>query len=269
MKILKIFPALCVLRAFSSMGEPCNDRDVFLGMKKIIIKSPKYGIREVLIDDEDYIRVCSIHWNLQKDRNMFYAVSNTGKIKMHRFVLGEVVSSVIIDHADRNGLNNQKQNLRRTDRRGNGQNRGKNKLGEPSTSKFKGVSWIIKEELWRVAIRIGEKPTHLGYFDDEVSAGIAYNHAAKEHFREFAHYNDIPNWENIVVKPKKRAKSSEYRGVYYKAKTGRWGAAIYTPNPRQHLHIGYFSTEKEAALAYNKKALEVLGDKAKLNTIKK
>lgn len=52
---------------------------------------------------------------------------------------------------------------------------------------------------------------------------------------------------------------SKFRGVHFNQ--GRWRASMaYRPK-----HIGYFDTELEAALAYDVKAFQLLGDKANLN----
>jgi hypothetical protein len=63
-------------------------------------------------------------------------------------------------------------------------------------------------------------------------------------------------------------KSSKYRGVCLdntKSVKGKWRANIKHKGVK--IHIGLFDTEKEAAEAYNKKAIELLGDAAKLNVI--
>jgi hypothetical protein len=53
---------------------------------------------------------------------------------------------------------------------------------------------------------------------------------------------------------KPRRTSSLYRGVGFVKRTGKWTAAIKTD---RRIHIGTFTTELEAALAYNMKAREL------------
>ena len=60
-------------------------------------------------------------------------------------------------------------------------------------------------------------------------------------------------------KKSKRKTTSQYKGVYRRG--NRWGA--YCNNKR----IGSFSTEAEAAIAYNTKAVELYGEYACLNVI--
>lgn len=64
---------------------------------------------------------------------------------------------------------------------------------------------------------------------------------------------------------KKRANtSSVYKGVYWKKDRGKWRAVIIFNKP---IHIGYFTSEIDAAKSYNVKALELYGEFAKLNQI--
>lgn len=67
-----------------------------------------------------------------------------------------------------------------------------------------------------------------------------------------------------------RITSSKYKGVYFRKDRNRWSAYIGGPtknktNPR--VWLGCFSTEGEAAAAYNRAAMEKYGEFAKLNEI--
>lgn len=65
----------------------------------------------------------------------------------------------------------------------------------------------------------------------------------------------------ITNKSKHGNFSSQWKGAY---KVGnRWKAAITVQN--RSVHLGYFNSEKDAALAYNEAALEYFGEFAKLN----
>lgn len=77
--------------------------------------------------------------------------------------------------------------------------------------------------------------------------------------------------QNAVNRPKfiKNA-TSKYKGVhwyrsYVKGKTPHWRAEIRFH--RKAIRLGRFETEKEAAIAYNKKAVELFGKFAYLNKI--
>ena len=59
--------------------------------------------------------------------------------------------------------------------------------------------------------------------------------------------------------------TSIYKGVFFDKKRNKWRAAIAKES--KFKFIGYYKSEAEAALAYNKKATEVFGEYAKLNVI--
>ena len=63
----------------------------------------------------------------------------------------------------------------------------------------------------------------------------------------------------------KKNASSQYVGVHYRADIKRWAAAIMYNY--KAIYIGVFKQEKDAALAYNKKAKELFGKFACLNQI--
>lgn len=70
-----------------------------------------------IIDEEDFGKVSKYNWFAHKEKNNTYVYANTilnGKrtcIKMHRIIMGANTGQMI-DHIDRNGLNNKKENLR-------------------------------------------------------------------------------------------------------------------------------------------------------------
>ena len=66
---------------------------------------------------------------------------------------------------------------------------------------------------------------------------------------------------------RKRSKNSSsiYKGVYWHKQHQKWGARIMID--RKQIHLGYFHDEKEAARAYNKRALELFGEYACLNDL--
>jgi AP2 domain len=47
-----------------------------------------------------------------------------------------------------------------------------------TTSRFRGVSWERTCRRWRAVIRCDERTLHLGLFDEEVDAALAYDAAA-------------------------------------------------------------------------------------------
>jgi len=64
---------------------------------------------------------------------------------------------------------------------------------------------------------------------------------------------------------KSRTGTSIYKGVYWHKKARKWAAGVTTGSKR--LHLGLFSEEDKAALAYNKAATKYFGEFARLNVL--
>lgn len=147
-----------------------------------------------IVDDEDYDLISNYNWYARVTKNSVYAVSNINKttVQMHRFILN-AGKEFMVDHIDRNGLNNTKINLRIASRSQNLMNSKKPKNGK--TSKYKGVCLNKQtpnnKKCWRAEIRINRKSHFIGYFYNEKDAAIAYNKKAKELFGDFARLNKI------------------------------------------------------------------------------
>lgn len=111
------------------------------------------------------------------------------RVVMARVIGRELVNGEIVDHINRNPLDNRRNNLRLATRKTNGQNRAQNRN---SRSKYKGVCWFKAGRNWRATISVDGKQYTVGYFDTIRDAVIAYNLAAKEYFGEFAYINPVP-----------------------------------------------------------------------------
>lgn len=164
-------------------------------MKIITINSPTHGIHEVLVDDEYYDMLNAVKWVIRKNEDCIYAQhsmpypsSKKGQkaIQMHRVILGLRNPKIFVDHKDRNGLNNQKNNLRACTTSENNKNR-----KSVGASKYLGVGIKVNKTktYWRATISVNNKGIYLGVFKDEEAAARAYDEAAKIHHGEFANLN--------------------------------------------------------------------------------
>lgn len=159
-------------------------------MKSFEIISKKFGIFQVLVDDEDYDRTIKFKWHVNKTpHNVFYVcryIKVNGKQKyqkLHRFLMNVVDPKVLVDHVDGNGLNNQRStNLRIATGSQNGMNRRKQ---NNNTSGFKGVGWHKQCEKFTATIAINGRNKHLGLFSTAEEASKVYETKAKELFGEF------------------------------------------------------------------------------------
>lgn len=143
-----------------------------------------------LVDDIDFINLSKYNWYAASSGNTFYAIGwvKGRRIKMHRFLMNVTDSKNLVDHEDRDGLNNQKYNLRVCTKAQNNANR-VSKNG--STSKYLGVYFDKQLQQFRTRIRKDKKLFHLGTFDNEEVAAIAYNKAAMQLHGKFANLNKV------------------------------------------------------------------------------
>lgn len=80
-------------------------------MKKIIVNSTKHGIKEILVDDEDFDFLNQKNWQIAKGPMTFYAIRHQrfgNKIRkrfyMHRVILNlKYGDKTNTDHRDHNG----------------------------------------------------------------------------------------------------------------------------------------------------------------------
>lgn len=143
------------------------------------------------VDDEDLERLNSHRWFVIKKKHTCYAVAfkkvdgKTVSTTMHR-LLTAAKDGELVDHMDRNGLNNKKSNLRICNISENSTNR-KKKAG--TSSNYRGVSYAKKNKAWFVFISKNKKKKFIGAFKDEEQAARAYDREAKILHGQFANLN--------------------------------------------------------------------------------
>jgi len=112
-------------------------------------------------------------------------------------------------------------------------------------------------ELWEAAIRKDGIQTAIGAFNDEVAAASAYNDYARKMWGEYAALNDIEEVDYKRMRHLKPENSrSRFRGVTMH-RCGKWTARLTINGKRKTL--GYFTTEEDAARAYNRAYEEYTG----------
>jgi hypothetical protein len=132
------------------------------------------------VDAEDYEKVRQFKWRAQWNGKTFVAVGKPGL--MSRFVLGVTDSEVFVDHENHDTLNNQKSNLRRSDKFTNGYNRKRN---SNNASGHKGVYKHSEANGWQWQINANGK-RYGGYCTSIEEAISARREAAIRLHGEFA-----------------------------------------------------------------------------------
>lgn len=140
------------------------------------------------VDAEDFDRLNKYSWHVVIRPYTNYAVANIkGKVvQMHRLIV-KCPLNKIVDHKNRNGLDNRKENLRICTRSQNRMNCIKNRGNKTG---YKGVHKShMKSKPYRSQIRYHGKIYHLGCFRTAKAAARAYDVKSFELFGEFARGN--------------------------------------------------------------------------------
>lgn len=142
---------------------------------------------EIQVDDEDHEWLEMIPWHINGYAKTHFGTGRTSiKIHLHKLVLGlHYHRSVMVDHIDRNPLNNQKSNLRIANRHQNGYNR---KSAKNSSSKYLGVMKRYNG-VWQAVITTNGVSKSIGTFPSEIDAAVSYDIMAKLLHGEFASLN--------------------------------------------------------------------------------
>ncbi len=237
---------------------------------------------DVQIDDEDWDKVKGYTWYVDmpyfikkgryKIQASYYFPDKTHKtIILSRVIMGVAFSDkdVIVDHIDGNTLDNRKQNLRVCN---NTQNCWNQKRPKNSKTGYKGVCYDKTCNKYRAYLTKHRKRCNLGYYVSPEEAAKAYDKGALLCYGEYARLNfDAASYTEQDIQWAKehlenntsvlKNRSSKYCGVH--RHYSKWQARI-TVN-RISYELGTFNTEVEAAMVRDRKALELLGDGAKLN----
>jgi hypothetical protein len=179
--------------------------------------------RYVYVDPADFEWLSRWKWHVMGD---YAARYEKGKVVlMHRQILPPP-KGMIVDHVNRNKLDNSRANLRICTHRENTRNRAK-PIG--CASRFKGVCREKKTGKWKAAVRSGPEPVYLGTFDDEVEAARAYDRRAVEVFGEFARLNFPDEWPPERRDAVRREVEKAGRSEGQKVKTRKTPARAETP----------------------------------------
>jgi len=147
-----------------------------------------------IIDDEDFELIKDFKWCFdgryayrRQHIRMEGRKQISQKIYLHK-LLNQTPKGFDTDHINMDKLDNRKSNLRSSTRSGNEANKPK-KAG--CSSQYKGVCWFKLRKKWKAEIRCNGKGNHIGLFDSETEAALAYNEKALEIHGDFARLNII------------------------------------------------------------------------------
>jgi hypothetical protein len=138
---------------------------------------PLHGGRFALVDDEDFAALSGYRWHV--DSNGYARRSVPGSVGkhawMHRSLL-PLPSGQLVDHKNRDKLDNRRENLRPSSPAGNSRNRAA--IG--GSSAFKGVTWNAQCGRWQASIKVAyqhsttppvcSNPECVANFEEDVEA---------------------------------------------------------------------------------------------------
>lgn len=239
----------------------------------------------VLVDDADVEKILKHRWHIHKskrhlDLGIYYFISNASKkqntpaLRLHRYIL-DYYGDLSVDHINMNTLDCRKENLRIVPQITNIYNR---RIQSNCTSGNRGIYYTNNK--WFVAYTINDKRTAYSFPTQESAQCVAKylienRLADRGIFNSTDTYGVMPatfseestqilqRFINRTLKGLRCDRDNAYRGVHYTKSIGKWQSQLQV-NGKTH-YCGTFITELEAALAYDRKAYFLLGDKAKLN----
>lgn len=155
----------------------------------VVVKLAGRIARWATLDAVDLARVSAHRWYARESGRNTYAYGKVdGRwVFMHRFILG-VKDAEHIDHANGNGLDNRRRNLRlcsQTENHRNARRHADNRVGFKGVHKGRANG---RGERYHAQIRAGAIRRHIGTFDTPEEAHSAYCAAARELHGEFARF---------------------------------------------------------------------------------
>lgn len=184
------------------------------GVKHIALTRNKYAI----VDATDFAELNRWKWTAYYTCGKWYAGrTERGRcVLMHRQIMNPP-KGMVVDHKNRNGLDNTRDNLRIGTY---GQNNC-NRRPRGKTSQYKCVSYDKRRNKYRATAWKDGRSVHVGHYDDEIEAARAADRKNYEFNGEFAYLN-FPDeiHRNLTTEPQspQRQRAKKGKGTRKKAK---------------------------------------------------
>ena len=165
---------------------------------EMIIESKVYGTIIVKIDNDDLEKCSKLTWHYAKNKDSKYIQTRVkGKmIKLHRYIMNIDNSNLLVDHINRDTLDNRKSNLRICTYQQNSFNKS---IRIDNTSGITGISFHNINKKWRAKIKYNNLTIHLGYFEDINEALINRRVAEEILFGEYSPNEELKNVREELI----------------------------------------------------------------------
>ena len=133
----------------------------------------RYGKdRYILVSDSDFKKYSLVKVHLSQRGYAYYKLGKKS-IYLHKEIMGN--PNCVVDHKNGFPLDCRRSNLRLANKSTNGINSKKRK--NAVTSNFKGVDKCKNKSInqYRCRVTTDKKPVHIGYFNSQIHAAIAYD----------------------------------------------------------------------------------------------
>lgn len=228
-------------------------------MKRIPLTHGLYA----LVDDIDYNKLKDYPWCLvwkNKSNTVAYVSTRVSrkKTKMHHLILKKK-DGYVVDHLDKNPLNNQRFNLRHLTISQNNLNR---RIPINNTTGYTGIVYRAKTNRWLVNIGFNNRRIHIGSYLSFEEAKRARIDAEEKYFPRVNRVRDLKK-KSEKIAPTNRRKyryklaSSGYRCVYVRP-SGNFSVIFHKDG--KYKCLGTFTTVEEAAMRYIEYHKEILGE---------
>lgn len=163
----------------------------FFTMKQLQIS----GGHIAIVDDDIFEKIKNLKWTADVRKTGIYVKrykesgSRSHRVReviyLHRYILGVIPDGLIVDHVNRNPLDNRRSNLRVCNYSENGAN---SMHWKPNKNGYKGVQ-LRPSGRFGAYISANKRNRCLGTFDTIEAAALAYDKAAKVRYGKFAKLN--------------------------------------------------------------------------------
>lgn len=146
-----------------------------------------------MVDDGDFESLSSFKWSpLFLRKGLTYATTSISSktVYMHRMIMGEPLG-LYVDHFNRNGLDNQRSNLRITTQSVNIANAG---MFQNNTSGYKGV--VKYRTGWKAQIKFHQKLIQSNMLNSSMNAAILRDELVRQLFPNDNVWLNMPNIDN-------------------------------------------------------------------------
>lgn len=170
-----------------------KNRYEIIGESAKVYSNGKNKHLHFFVDKADLDLIAAHSWRIYRVHITYYKVETSASVqgKIIHFALATFLLStpkgMMVDHIDRDPMNNRRDNLRLAT--GEQNSRNVPKTSAKRSSIYKGVCWHKRKNKWIAMCAVNSRNKFLGYFNDEIEAAKAYDLSAKELHGEFAYTN--------------------------------------------------------------------------------